>query len=362
METVKLGQFYDTHLPYVKLSGTPYEIGLGHGAFAKTQIAKAIAAYSKLYKEARGVEWTEARLRAENYMELLSSYSEILQELQGIADGSGRDLLDILTLNVRSEITMVDISDGCTSLAQRSSEGVNYVGQNWDWIPDVDETTLWIELCQTGKPTLLFLAEAGIIGKYGFNSSGLAIMLNAISASEVSYTKLPIHFTLRRALECGSVDETIEYLNREGCASCANLLMGDTKRICTVEVSPGGIAVIQPDETTGVVSHTNHLLDENLDRKFPYGEPMLSSKTRYDRLLQMNATGNMDASFQSFRLRLGDVENAPQSICRYPDLKATGLARCCTLYTIIVNTETKQANFSIGRPADKPKEYTVIFS
>lgn len=361
METVARGRFYDTHLPYVKLSGTPLEIGLGHGTFAKAQIVKAIEVYSTLYKESKNVSWDEARRRAAKYLPLLEKHPDILDELRGIAQGSGTDLLDIVALNVRSEITMVDISDGCTSLAQvESSTGDVYVGQNWDWIPEVDATTLWIELEQARKPKLLFLAEAGIIGKYGFNSEGLAIMLNAISSNEVSYDKLPIHFTLRKCLEQESVEKTVDYLESNGCASCANLLMGDVNSYCSVEVSPRGIAIIKPDDDTGVVSHTNHLLDETLSKEFPCDTPILSSFARYDRIKELNV--GSEGGFKSFRSRLGDIANAPKSICKYPEEDVTGLAKCCTLYTIIVNTKTKEANFSHGRPHDNPKEYRVSFS
>lgn len=351
--------FYDTHIPYAKLIGSPHEIGLQHGQAAKGQIAKAIEIYSQLYLDSKGVSWEEARRRAEKYLPILQG-TDILEELNGIALGSGRDLADILTLNVRSEITMVDISDGCTSLAQAdSATGDVFVGQNWDWIPEVDETTIWLEVIQPGKPKLLFLAEAGIIGKYGFNSEGLAIMLNAISANEVSYDKLPIHFTLRKALEQESVEAAVKYLEESGCASCANLLMGDPTQFVSVEISPRGIGIIQPD-ATGVVSHTNHLVDGVLAEKFPCKIPILSSHDRYDRILELNK--GSDGTIDSIRERLSDVGNAPSSICKYPVLDAKGLGRCCTLYTIIVDTNKREADFSFGRPADGPKRYRVAFS
>jgi isopenicillin-N N-acyltransferase-like protein len=359
METLRQGQFYDTHLPYLKLSGPPYEIGFRHGSVAKGQIDKAIEIYSALYLESKGVSWDTARSKAEMYLPLLQNHSEILDELQGIADGSEHDLLDILTLNVRSEITMVDIADGCTSLSQKDPQGNVYVGQNWDWIPEVDETTIWLEIEQQGKPKLLFLAEAGIIGKYGFNSEGVAIMLNAISANEVSYERLPIHFVLRKSLEKGSVNEILGYLNEVQCASCANLLMGDPERFCSVEVSPRGLGVIGTDEN-GVVFHTNHLIDPKLRQEFPCGTPILSSFTRYNRMKQLNmgSTGG----YESFMKRLSDTENGNQSICKYPGVGAIGLKKCCTLYTIIINTNRKEGVFTLGRPADKPKQYRLFLS
>ena len=51
--------------------------------------------------------------------------------MQGIADGSGRDLLDIVALNVRTEINFGLFSDGCTALAWHTEERA-WLAQNWD--------------------------------------------------------------------------------------------------------------------------------------------------------------------------------------------------------------------------------------
>ena len=49
----------------------------------------------------------------------------------GIADGSKREILDIVAINVRTEIAFGLFSDGCTSLFWRTPENV-FLGQNWD--------------------------------------------------------------------------------------------------------------------------------------------------------------------------------------------------------------------------------------
>jgi hypothetical protein len=49
----------------------------------------------------------------------------------GIAEGSKRDILDIVALNVRSEIAFGQFSDGCTSLFWHTPK-TEWLGQNWD--------------------------------------------------------------------------------------------------------------------------------------------------------------------------------------------------------------------------------------
>lgn len=51
--------------------------------------------------------------------------------MKGIADGSGHDLLDIVALNVRTEINFGLFSDGCTALAWHTGNHA-WLAQNWD--------------------------------------------------------------------------------------------------------------------------------------------------------------------------------------------------------------------------------------
>ncbi|CCH44556.1 Acyl-coenzyme A:6-aminopenicillanic-acid-acyltransferase 40 kDa form [Wickerhamomyces ciferrii] len=362
LDSIRKGEFHDSGKPYLKVSGTPYEIGFQHGVFASKQIHRAIEIYSKLYKDAQNVDWELARSRASRYEEpIKSKYPEIWEELEGISKGAGLETLDILALNTRSEITLVKISDGCTALAQRNkSTGEVWVGQNWDWIPEIDEATFFLEVEQPDKPSILILAEAGIIGKYGFNSAGVGAMLNAIPSNQVSFDGLPVHFALRKALEQKSVNDALVYLENNKVSSSANFLLADPKTYLTLEVSPLGNKVIEADEKTGAVWHTNHFLDKDLEQSLSTGEPILSSFERLDRVKELTDP-DADANYDVFRERLSDIENSPHGICRI-GTGGTGLSGCVTLYTIVINTNKKEGIITLGRPSDKSlQKYKLYF-
>lgn len=362
LDAEKPGEFYDTGKLFAKLSGSPFEIGLKHGQVAKDLIKRAIEIYSKLYLDSKNVSWELARSRAEKFEEpTKAKYPEIWEELEGIAKGSGRDVLDILALNVRSEITLVEISDGCTSIAQRNTKtGEVFVGQNWDWVPEIDEVTLFLEIKQEGKPTILTLAEAGIVSKYGFNSEGLGVMLNAIPSNRVDPDGLPVHFALRKALEQRTVAEALEYLDNNKAASAANLLLADPTQYLTLEISPVGNIRINPDEHTGAVLHTNHFLSKDLQKEIGTDKPILSSNSRFDRI-NVLTTPDLEANYESFRYRLSDLDNAPNSICSLVK-EAKGLGAACTLYTIIVDTGKKEGIITLGPPSDQSlRKYKLYF-
>jgi hypothetical protein len=49
---------------YTELSGTPYEIGKGHGAEAKKYILRSIETYQDMFREVSHVEWEDAKKSA----------------------------------------------------------------------------------------------------------------------------------------------------------------------------------------------------------------------------------------------------------------------------------------------------------
>ncbi len=104
--------------PVLELSGTPYEIGFGHGKMAKEQIRLNIENYKKIFYASAKVTWDEAKNRAMPFADQIKSYDEdIFEEIRGIADGAGITLAEAVTLNSRSEIMFqTGASDGCTSI------------------------------------------------------------------------------------------------------------------------------------------------------------------------------------------------------------------------------------------------------
>lgn len=132
MNDIDETRFYDTDVPYAKCIGTNYNIGLTHGKIAKEQIDRMVRIYERLFLDTAKIDWKEANSRAEKYLKYLEdAWPEIVEEMKGVADGCGRDILDIVTLNVRSEICLTNYSDGCTSLCHLNKENGNlFIGQN----------------------------------------------------------------------------------------------------------------------------------------------------------------------------------------------------------------------------------------
>ncbi|KAJ8112922.1 hypothetical protein OPT61_g4827 [Boeremia exigua] len=167
-EDVKRGQSKPIpHTPtmlIIDCTGTPYEIGLQHGRAASLQISRSISFYASLFAHNCSLSWPEVLQHASLFADTArAKWPHLYEEMRGIAEGAGKEVLDIVAINVRTEINFGLFSDGCTALGWRT-QNASWLAQNWD----------------PGKPTLVQVTEAGILGKIGFNSAGVGALFNAI--------------------------------------------------------------------------------------------------------------------------------------------------------------------------------------
>jgi isopenicillin-N N-acyltransferase-like protein len=218
---------------------------------------------------------------------------------------------------------------------------------------------LGLEIHQPEKPAFFILAEAGIVGKYGFNDRGVGVCLNAIRCGACSIDKLPIHIALRKVLECESHTEARKMLDDLGVASAANFLMADCSGKCTsTEVSPSGNFDILFDHQ-GIVCHTNHLYSEEATARLK-DYPSANSFTRLKRIQALSA--GTTPSFKSIRAMLSDRDDGAYSISRSSPPDVGPLDRISTLATIIIDLVGSRAELSLGRPDLNPEVISVTLS
>ncbi|KAM0494647.1 hypothetical protein ACHAP8_008515 [Fusarium lateritium] len=342
----------------VRCSGTPYEIGHQHGAIAKDKVNGSLSFYEWLFQETCSMNWEAVRQEAKKYIEPLRIISpRHAEELQGLADGAGVDLLDIVALNVRTEITFSLYTedpttpiqtDGCTSAAFRQPNGEVLLAQNWDWQLKQAPNLLICHISQPGTdiPNISMVTEAGVIGKIGINSAGVGTTLNAVRARGVDNTKLPIHLALRTALESKSAREAANKLYKMGTAGSGHILVSDPSEAIGLECTSIGIKEINLD-SNGTLVHTNHLLLEHPGVDEPGWLP--DSKVRFARmseLIQNKITsGNIDhdSLFELFK----DEQGYPASINRDVTTHRDGTT---TLFNINMDLAKGKAKVNMGRP------------
>ncbi|KAI3393292.1 hypothetical protein diail_4474 [Diaporthe ilicicola] len=387
-------------------------IGQAHGSGARSQVHGSIAFYAALFQKTCALGWAGVTREAEKYVAPLeASCPRYLDEMRGIAEGAGVTFLDVLALNVRTEITFglytsgdddaaaaaaingatngvngvngvngkpaaaaaaaaagdgKDFpSDGCTSLAFTSPSGTSYLAQNWDWQPAQATNLIIARISQPGLPAIAMVTEAGIIGKIGLNSAGVGCCLNAIRARGVDAARLPVHVALRAVLESASAASAVDTVVRRlgGVAGSGHVLVADGTGSsgCArgLEFAGGrpGAGVVGPDGR-GRVVHTNHLLLEHPGVDEPGWLP--DSGDRLARMRALTDGGVLEGEgvgiarvVELFK----DEDGFPFSINR---LKvADGESQ--TLFTIVMDLSRKEALVKVGRPTEDGEEIWLGF-
>ncbi|KAK2739572.1 hypothetical protein FQN57_006534 [Myotisia sp. PD_48] len=278
-------------------------------------------------------------------------FPEYMQEIKGIAQGSGTSVEDILALNVRTEIAYGMFSDGCTAFSW-ASEGEYFLAQNWDWEPEQAPNliSLHINQSQHGKPNIHMITEAGIIGKIGLNSNGVGVTLNAIKAAGVDFNKLPCHLALRTVLESSSRAGAIAKLENIGVSSSCHILVADETGATGLECSSRDIIKLNVADSVesrkDVITHSNHFVHQHdgIDSV----EYLPDSKPRLERVRELLAQSGPKPTAEIIEGILKDESGYPGSICR----DAIEQYASASLFGIIMNLRQKKAKVLIGRPVN----------
>jgi isopenicillin-N N-acyltransferase like protein len=353
----------------LNLRGNAFQRGYAHGTQARAQVAGSVASYKTLFAHC-DIDWSTALRRAARYRELIEGCGDLVEEIDGIAKGSGFQFNEILALNCRTEIlpgswssfdpaTHAATQHGlteCTSFAvdgTRCADGYTRIAQNWDWVTAQRNNTVILRVIHDDSvtwPDYLTITEAGILAKIGVNEHGVAVGLNILrSQNDRSQLGIPVHIFQRLALDCRSVDAVVELATSLRFAASSNVVLGDaTGNIACVEFSPNGAALIESDQ--GVVAHTNHFCDLHLAEQ---QAPLDTLPTTEARLARANAhiTGWPDrVTTINLTTLLRDESGGSKSndggalgaICRKPDLALPETTRVESVFGIIINCNQRE--------------------
>lgn len=198
------------------------------------------------------------------------------------------------------------------------------------------------------------MAEAGIIGKIGLNSSRVGVTLNAIKAHGVDFAKLPCHLALRTVLNSSSRTEAVDKLMKVGVASACHITIADAATGgLGLECSAKDI-VPMPMSDGGVCTHSNHFVQAHAEGVAGGKLMVADSPFRLERIRALIAREGPDAtpSFERMERLLQDEEGYPTSICRAPTEKSS----LETLFSICMNLGEKRARVKMGRPVEEGRE------
>jgi isopenicillin-N N-acyltransferase-like protein len=360
-----------TRMPLIECAGGPRERGRQHGEQARETIERSIAWYSEQFTATASLGWDVILRNARRWEPLVEAYlPEALEEMHGIAEGSGRSYEEILALNGRGELSsgnpfLDDAADGCSSysiLPEAAGDGHAYCGQNWDWRSAILDTVVMLRIEQRGLPTIVMQVEAGQVGRQGANSAGVGLNANGLGARFGKSLGMPQPYIRRKILNSWDMNEALEAVFTSKQSLCTNLLLSHRDGFAIdLETTPGRHGWGYPVD--GVLVHTNHFryfVPKQIEGTYRYVSP--DSLYRAERLERVLARSRDAATGEEMRAlirdALSDHFGHPNSVCNHPDPTNPWWDRNETVASSIVDLTTGEYWIAHGNPCEH--EYELL--
>ena len=370
--------------PVIDAHGGARERGRIHGAHARRRVARSVATYARLFAFC-GVDWREAQYRGAGFRDAIGALGgQLLEEIEGIAEGSGRQVNEILALNSRTEILPptypgdphprwreLDAANRacgvpdwgeCTAIAiprSASATGGTLLAQNWDWLGAQRGALIVLRARGRGGPACLSLTEAGMLAKIGLNEHGFGVCLNILrSSADGERAGTPVHPLLRALLGCRSVAEAIGMARALEFGASSNVLCADAAGdAANLEFSPAGLQVVRGE--AGALCHTNHFLSPDGERGQTALTPSLSSVPRLRRARALvENQGRIGVS--DLKLILRDETDGLLSICRRPDPSLPAEARIESVASVVMELAAGRMHVAPDVPSQVDYETVTL--
>ena len=345
-------------IPIIELNQTdPKQRGQAYGEAARQRIENILAVYREVFHRITGETWEETVVRGTPFIAKANEFApDLVEEIQGIAQGANRAFEDIFLLNARSEILFNPqvLAQECTTVAalpEVTKNGDTLLAQNWDWYNEVKNCQVILKICQReGKPALVTFTEAGQLAKMGMNSAGLGLVVNNLT-SDQPRVGVPWIFLTRRILESSHLAQALGYVLNTDRAHSINFLIGYAAgEAVNLETSPVEEHVLWPEN--GICVHTNHYLEpgKNFRDLKPLRDPFLSTYLRCRRAQKglEEISGSVDV--QGIQNILKDHMDKPFSVCIHRNPAVESMRQIVTCLSIVMNLSRRQIHYTLGNP------------
>ena len=359
-----------TNMPLFTVRGATHrERGADYGRQCRDLIHGVLERYITFFNGGHAaVSWDDAREISKQFLPFLQRYSpELLEELEGIAEGSGASFDDLLTLNSRSEaMTLIkrpasdeEELDGCSSVAvlpEAMGDGHTLLAQNRDTYSWQEYGTIILQVLRDDGPDLMLVTEAGQLARYGMNQAGIALGVNSLHKTfNTKVFGIPSVFVRRKFLE---QDRYVDAVNKIfGAESmlpmyyAAAYAGGDAMGF---EKLARGHLVLYPEN--GLIAHSIHLKHP----KYAYQVDALGGTLYRDRRILKHLTPKVgQITREDVITAFQDHFGYPFCVCRHGDERKKELDKISTLGCILMDTTDKRMWVCKGTPCCSPfREYT----
>jgi hypothetical protein len=292
------------NLPIVRCAGGPRERGRAHGAALRDQILATLERWRASLPRGR---WPSPRsyvrefLAQTDYPAAMAQWTpDLLEEIQGIAEGAGAPPDDLLAYNLLDEEwwfgrTRAEAPPGCTAIGWRPAGGPPLLAQTMDIGSLYDGAQAVLRIIPDDGPPALVFTFAGMIGLNGCNAAGVGVVVNNLAMLPHAPRGLPVAALVRGILARPTLEAAATFVRAAPHASGQHYAVGGPGGVLSFEGWAGGVA--EHTAAADRVLHTNHPLavpgrpDERRD--------LSNSYARYQHIAARAATIDRQADVEA---------------------------------------------------------------
>jgi isopenicillin-N N-acyltransferase-like protein len=339
--------------PLVEVSGTPFERGLQHGRAVPERVKGSVALYRDQLAK-RGVDGATIVVLARKVIPKIVAFDPAyFEEMQGMAEGAGVSIEDIVLVNCRTEMMFGHsalkearevLDDGCTGfvvLPGASANGRLMHAHNWDWREACTDTGIVLKVLKHGDgPDMLMFTEAGTLGRHGFNSAGLSLSGNFLTSDRdfKEAGDVPLGLLRRKILECANITAALRILftTRRYCSNNV-MLAHEGGEAIDLECAPDEAFWITPEDD--LLVHANHWIStparcKLVDLGLANTPDSIYRQRRVTALLQQARTkGKID--WNTVKATLADEFGKPEAILTSPAPASFDSVYCTVATTLM---------------------------
>jgi isopenicillin-N N-acyltransferase-like protein len=382
---------------YVRAKGSYRELGRAIGEAARPQVEASVAFFRDDFAAmSGGLPFDEAVRQAAAYERYAHRYlPHYVEELEGLAEGSGVAFGELLVLNCGEEFTATEAVAGAAPLSQVEgppvalgtgsrvppagapspegrrggradgdhctavaavSRGRHVVGHNMDWYVIDAPNSVLFDLTVPDGTRLLGIAGAPYLLMLGMNSHGIANVSNSVHSSD-NRVGVPNVFVRRWSIEAPTLEEARARGRLEARARGTNHFLADLGgRLWDVETS--ATASSFADHTAaGYMAHTNHYAQRAM--ALYEGSRHRESRTRLitaERLLAAGVARDEDPVELVARVLRSHEPGPRECICGHPEEGEPVAERVMTVGSMICDLDERRLYACAGPPCENPYE------
>ena len=337
-------------LKVIELTGTPRQRGQIHGETLRKEIHEVIKLWKDdLYKshEMDPDKYLDEFIEKTNFSASIKKWTpEMLEEVKGLAEASGIDfktmfahqLLDEEWWYGRNRKYDIPVPEGkhCSSLGVYNQDGLPaLVAQNMDLMGWTDGfgVLLYIKHQNSSLESFVF-TYAGFIATCGMNNKSIGICCNTLLQLNHCPDGLPVAYIVRSVLEQSTYKDAERFINTIRHASGQNYIIGDLKKVASLECSANMVNRFIPYKGANRVFHTNHPLvndDQSIYKEFLKRLPsekkpksLSNSEIRLKALEIRLKNPSKMITVETAKAALSSKDDPDNPVCKYKPKKGKG--------------------------------------